>query len=459
VAPGPSSIFNLLDWLYLDEDVANLLSFEATFRSWVEVEIALAESQFEQGLIGADAMDAIRKLSAMPLPDSTEFLLAARNVGYPIIELVAEINRQLPAQFRGLLHLGATTQDILDSGLALQIGAVGALLTARVVRIGDGLAGLVHAHAETLMPGRTHAQQATPTTFGLKCAVYLGEFTRHTRRLKAALHESTSVSLFGAAGTSSALGDHAVEIRKSVAAKLGLRDVVTPWHVSRDSLLELASSCSMICTTLVRFAREIIDLSRTEIAEVSESEGWHRGASSTMPQKRNPITSEAIIGMGLTGIGAAIQMSRAAEAQHERAAGEWQLEWKALPEALAATVSTLALGEALIGGLSIDAARMLTNLQADHDLILSEAYMIELAKTMGREQAHDLVYRAAHDARVRGVRLHEALLLGNPDIAGLVGKWPLTVADCIGQAPAICSSQVSEWQIAKAIFVESPPLR
>lgn len=452
MALGPSSTFNLLDWLYLDQDVASLLSFEATFRSWVQVEIALAETQFELEQISGDAIEAIRKLALMPLPDPAEFLFAARNVGYPIIELVAVMNRRLPVEHRGILHLGATTQDIMDSGLAIQIRAVGELLKARIVNIGDGLAGLAIKHAQTLMPGRTHAQHATPTTFGLKCSVYLGEITRHTRRIQDALDESTCVSLFGAAGTAAALGEQAAEIRKSVAVKLGLRDVSAPRHVSRDSFLELAFGCSMVCTTLVRFAREIVDLSRTEIAEVTESEGWHRGASSTMPQKRNPITSEAIIGMGLAGIGAATQMSRAAEAQHERAAGEWHLEWKALPETLSATASALALADALIDGLCVDPERMMTNLQADHDLILSEAYMIELAKTLGREEAHDLIYRAAREARVQGIKLHEALLLGNPDVASLMKKWPLAVTDYLGQAPAICREQLANWQAAKREF-------
>ena len=455
MAPGPSSTFNLLDWLYLDKDVASLLSFESTFFSWVQVEIALAETRFEMDQIGGDAIEAIRKLAHMALPEPADFLAASRNVGYPIIELVNVMNRNLAIEHRGFLHLGATTQDIMDSGLAIQIRSVGELLKDRIVNVGDGLAGLVTKYAQTLMPGRTHAQHATPTTFGLKCAVYLGEFTRHTRRVQAALLESTCVSLFGAAGTAAALGDQAADIRKSVAAKLGLRDVSAPRHVSRDSVLELALSCSMVCTTLVRFAREIVDLSRTEIAEVGESEGWHRGASSTMPQKHNPITSEAIIGMGLAGVGAAAQMSRAAEAQHERAAGEWHLEWKAFPETLSSTASALALADALIDGLCVDPDRMMSNLQADHDLILSEAYMVELAKTLGREGAHDLMYRAAGEARAHGIKLHEALLVVFPDVASLMTKWPLEVTDCLGQAPEICREELANWQVAKGEFSPS----
>lgn len=444
---GPSNTFNLLDWLYSDHEVSTILSFESTFRTWIRVEISLAETQFDLGRINLECMSAIRELQNMPLPEPDEFLAATRNVGYPIFELVALMNQRLPIEHRGVLHLGATTQDIMDSALAIQIKAVGEILLRKVTIVGDGLAKLVEEHDRTVMPGRTHAQHATPTTFGLKCAVYLAEVSRHARRLKFALDGCAKVSLFGAAGTSAALGVNAAEIRRSLARKLDLQDAPVPWHVSRDSILEFVFSCSMICTTLVRLAREIVELSRTEIAEVSEAEGWHRGASSTMPQKRNPITSEAVIGMGLFTVGMASIMSRAAESQHERAAGEWQLEWKVLPEVMSAAASTLSLASALVHQIYIDSNRMLANLSADQGLILAEAYMIELAKTLGREHSHDLVYEASGNARSLEISLHDALFRLYPDIALLVTPWPLTVADYIGNASEICDEQISEWKV------------
>jgi len=445
VTQQESGNFNLLDWLHQDAAVAELLTLDATFEAWVAIELALAECQHEMGLLDEAVITQIRQLRDVRPTDFGQFRQSAMNVGYPIVGLVDVLNERLPLGARGYLHLGATTQDIMDSAAAMQIRDAGRIMCGQIVAYGNGLADLAARHAATPMAGRTHAHYAVPTTFGLKCAVYLGEATRNLSRLRAAIDGAAIVSLFGAAGTSAALGPDAAEIRMRLAAKLGLGSADLPWHVSRDRFAEVTFTCALICASLARLAREVVDLSRTEIGEVSETDGWHRGASSTMPQKRNPISSEAILGMALTAQGAAASMMRAMEAGHERAAGEWQLEWKVLPEALRATSSALALATGLLRGLVIHPDAMMRNLSLDHGLVMAEAYMLGLARTLGREAAHDLVYRAARVAREEEITLPEAVLRIEPSAPSSFPDWPVRVDSYLGDAEQVCHAAVATW--------------
>jgi len=449
VGEQTSSGFNLLDWLYQDDACAALLDFDATFSAWVAVELALAESQFELGLLGKEVIKEIRHLREFRPDDLEKFRAVARNVGFPILGLVQMLNDALPVGARGYLHLGATTQDIMDTAAALQVHAVGELLQQRLVSYGDRLAELTSRHATTPMAGRTHAQHAVPTTFGLKCAVYLGEATRNLERLRSATNQAACVSLFGAAGTSAAMGSDARELRARVAARLGLGVVDLPWHVSRDRFTGLALCCALLSASLARLAREVIDLSRTELGEVGEAGGWHRGASSTMPQKRNSITSEALLGMALAAESSAAAMARAMETGHERAAGEWHLEWKALPETLRSTSSALALAGVLVEGLVVNTSAMARNLGLDHGLVMAEAYMVGLARTMGREAAHDLVYRASQVAREQDIPLPDALARISPSVSSSFPVWPLEATGYLGEAERVSHEAVAAWTEAR----------
>jgi len=437
---------NLLDWLYRDNEAEKIFSIESTFHTWVEVEIALAEAHFEKGIITRESLAAIKELNNLILPDLASFQASTRNVGYPIIGLLNYLNDQLPQEHRGVLHVGATTQDIMDTALVLQVSLASRRVLALVEIIGDALAELVKDHAVTLMPGRTHAQQAVPTTFGLKCAVYLAEISRHRIRLERASREAACVSLYGASGTSAAMGIYELEIRKIVSQKLGLSNEFIPWHVSRDRFIDLTSQCANLCVTLVRLSREIIDLSRSEIDEVFEPGGDYKGASSTMPQKRNPVISEAIIGLGLEAIGQAQMMFRAGEVGHERAAGEWQLEWKALPEVLIDSAATARLAGELLQGLGVNVERMKANVEINNGAIMAEAYMIELAKVIGRERAHELVYEASKASAARGVPLHESLLTLDPSVKGHFAHWPMDPSLYLGNAEAVCAHALQQWK-------------
>ncbi|WP_211225830.1 lyase family protein [Nocardioides alkalitolerans] len=394
--------FDLLWELYGDDEMAEVFSAEQTVEAWVRVEGALAGAQAELGVVPSDRAGAIERVCADPATVDLDALWgSARNVGYPILGLVRQLDAALPVELRGSVHFGATTQDIMDSGLALQLDRAMSLLEQRLRGLGDALGALVTEHAATVMPARTHGQQAVPTTLGAKLGVYLDEVGRHRRRLLAARDDVRRVSLFGAGGTSAALGPQAAHVRTLVADRLGLVDAVVPWHVARDSIVHLAGIVVGASTTAARLAREVTDLSRTEIGEIGESVGHHRGASSTMPQKANPITSESIIGFAVAARTALPGLSRAAEAGHERAAGEWQAEWVLLPAVFANASSALLLAADLASSLAVYPDRMRENLDADGGLVMGEHAMISLAPVLGREHAHDVVYEMALESRRR----------------------------------------------------------
>ncbi|OZM80837.1 lyase family protein [Pseudonocardia sp. MH-G8] len=447
------SPFSLLMHLAGDEEQLGIFSEQSSIESWLAAERALALAQAEHRVITREDADAIVDAARLRNVDDETLWKTARNVGYPILGLVREVCAVLPPGPDGRVHYGATTQDIMDTGLALQMTRSLTALDRALGRVGDALAARVAEHAATVMAARTHAQQAVPTTLGATLATLLAQFTRQRERLAQAAPRITLVSLFGAGGTAAALGPRSSQVRATMAELLGLHHTDVPWHVDRDGVAEFGWLCTTVTATCAKLARNVVDLSRTEIGEVFEPFENHRGASSTMPQKVNPISSEVVIGLAGTAGALASSLARLQEAGHERAAGEWQIEWQVVPQL--AVLAGTALSETLVivEGMRVDAARMRANLEQDGGLVMAEAQMISLAAAMGREHAHDLVYEAAARARTTGRTLTEVL----PEVAGEKGKRdllpdPLVAADdYVGEAGRIADAAVRGWSAAPAI--------
>ncbi len=365
-------------------------------------------------------------------------------MGYPILSLVRQVADLLPEGPNGRVHLGATTQDIMDTGLSLQMREATVLLEARLIELGEALCHLSETHARTILAARTHGQQAVPSTFGAKIAVFLDQTTN---RLVAAREISdlvAIVSLHGAGGTSAALLSDAAKTRRLLASELDLRFSDVPWHVNRDTVVAFGQFCGDVAGLAVRLAREIIDLSRTELAEVQEPGGHHAGASSTMPQKCNPVLSEATLGLGIAASALVPTLRRAAEAGHERAAGEWQIEWNTVPEIAVLACSAIATITSVITGLHVNTDRMALNLTSDQSLLMAEAYMIRIAEVVGREKAHDIVYSAANQARRDDVALADVLtresLLEHMDLP------QIEPANYLGDCEKIVTCSVERWR-------------
>jgi len=440
---SPGAVFSMLHRAFGDPVMEAIFSEEATVDGWLRTEAALARAQAKVGELEPERAELIAAACRMENLDLPALWAEMANVGYPILPLVRQLTERLPAHARGSLHYGATTQDIMDTGLSLQLVAAVDRLGTLTDALGDGLARRVDAHADTVMAGRTHGQQAVPTTLGAKLATYLWQVTRLRRELPVLREAVRLVSLHGAAGTSAGLGPRVEEVRADMAAGLGLVAPDGPWHVTRDGLADFAATCARGAAVSARLAREVIDLSRTEIGEVSESAGHHRGASSTMPQKANPIDSEAIVGLAINAAAAAGSMYRAMEAGHERSAGEWQVEWHSLPQVAVLTAGCLRIGARLVRDMTVDSERMAANLALEQGRTLAEAYMFQLAPDLGREVAHDLVYQAAMASKAQHVELEETLREVSPD-PGVI--TPIGPADYTGQARAEAAAAVAEWR-------------
>ena len=443
--------FDLLLAVGGDDALAAIFTEQRAVHDWLEVEAALAYGLATAGVIDESRATRIAAACRLDIVDMERLWTETAMVGYPIFPLVRMICDALDDTDAGYVHFGATTQDIMDTALALQLRDAGVRLLELVDAFGDAVAALVEQHEHTVMAGRTHAQQAVPTTFGAKCAGFLSELGRHRRRLGTAVQEAAIASLYGAGGTSAALGERAPIVRGELARRLRLGTSPVPWHVSRDRPAELIMSGALVAATCVRFAREVIDLARTEVGEVAEADGIYRGASSTMPQKANPIASELAVGFGVMAQAAAGAMFRAAEAGHERSAGEWQVEWQAAPQACVAIAGALRAAASVAEGLRVFPDRMLANLHLDGGRIMAEAYMIALAAELGREHAHEAVYRAVRESRDGDIGLLDALAAGLPaDVWRVVEPTLPRPEQYLGETSAICSAALDEWRAARS---------
>lgn len=456
-ALGRAPRWDMLIDVFGDPLMSRIFSEEATIAVWLAAERALAESEARVGLIGSEDAAAIGDSVTASAIDRAQLWEETRNVGYPILPLVRLMAARLPAGPDGRVHLGATTQDIMDTGLALQLAAAIDRLADLLGSLGDAICALVERYAGTVMAARTHGQQAVPTTFGAKMAVLLAECTRHSQRLAELRPRVALVSLYGAGGTSASLQGLAPAVRVHMGELLDLGVDHVPWHVARDGVAEFGLGCSMLAATAGRFAREVIELSRTEIGEVAEVWGHHRGASSTMPQKRNPISSEVVVGMASVADALASGILAAMRPTHERSAGEWQIEWVLVPQLALVAAGALYNATAIAAGLRVFPEKMEANLLADKGLLLAEAYMMRLAPVLGREQAHDLVYQAVEVVRETGVTLAEAtrsLLRRADGESGADLAVEIEAKDYVGDVALSCEQATARWHATRAGQVE-----
>lgn len=440
-------IFSLLHQVFGDHKMAELMSARATVGRYLRIEAELATAEAEVGLFDFSVADEIKKTCETVEIDYTELWEGTAVVGYPILPLLRQVIRAGGDNVGRWLHFGATTQDIMDT--ADSMGMVDCLdrLDQLLAHLGDGIADLVDRYADAPMAGRTHALQAVPITFGAKMAVYLDQIAR-SRDLVASARTSVGfVELFGAAGTSAGLAADAVAVRDHLAAALGLTPSPGPRHVARDHVADFVHTCAAIAGLCGRLARELIDLGRTEIGEITWSGPPGQGASSTMPQKSNPIHCEAIVGMSSTVYSLSAAGYRAMEAGHERSAGEWQIEWHVLPQVATLTGGCLLMAREAIERAQIHPDRMVDNMRQDHGLIFAEAAMFALSDTYGRAVAHELVSEAAVSARTMNATLQDALAAVVPDPVAVPSADNADSA--VGSAVSDAEGAVARWNVTR----------
>jgi adenylosuccinate lyase len=298
------------------------------------------------------------------------------------------------------IHWGATTQDIMDDASMLQMKEGLRIVRRYLEELIAVLKQLSITHRDTMMAGRTHLQHALPCTFGYKCVVYLSGMVRHLERLQEIERRSLLVQFGGAAGTLASLGsdDTGLRVRTQLGHELGLKDSTVTWHVVRDNVAEILNFLGLVGGSLGKIALDIMIMSSNELSEVSEPFVPHRGASSTMPQKRNPISSEVILAASkLLRAQAGLGLD-AMVVDFERASGPWHLEWVAIPESFVLAVGSLHQTTFALSGLVVNTDSMLNNLLSTKGLIVGEAVMMGLAPYLGRQSAHDVVYAACKES-------------------------------------------------------------
>jgi 3-carboxy-cis,cis-muconate cycloisomerase len=380
----------------------------ALISRYVDVEVALARAEAQCGVIPQEAADAIAKRANADALDWDHMRRETELVGYPVLPLVHQLVKMCGEAGR-YVHWGATTQDIMDTALVLQIRDALAIVEVDLGEVRRILAGLAKRYRDAPMAGRTHLQQALPVTFGYKAAVWLAMFDRHAERVREIRPRVLVGQFAGAAGTLASLGDRGLAVQRALMKELNLGVPAATWHVARDSLAEVVNLLALITGSLGKVAYDVMLMASTEVGEVFEPFAPGRGASSTMPQKRNPISSELMFAAAKAVRQQAGLMVDAMIQDFERATGPWHAEWIALPEAFVLTAGALHQAKFMLGGLVVDEARMRKNLDLTNGLIVAEAVMMGLAPHLGRQQAHDVVYGACRTVAEKGGSLADAL--------------------------------------------------
>ncbi len=385
-----------------------VFSDETLVRRYLDVEVALARAEAKVGVIPEAAATAIAAAGEGLAVDMATLKTETEIVGYPIIGIVHQLAKAA-GEAGGYVHWGATTQDIMDTANVLQIRDALSLVAADLAALDTVLCDLAARHRDTVMAGRTHLQHALPITFGYKAAVWLSMIRRHRQRLQQLQERVLVVEFSGAAGTLASLGDKGLEVQAALAAELGLGVPDITWHVARDNIAEVGTVLGLVTGSLAKIAVDVMLMMQNEVAEAFEPFVEGRGASSTMPQKRNPISCELILALSKAVRAQSGLLLDAMAADHERATGPWHLEWIALPEACIAASGALHQARFMLQGLIVEPAAMRRNLDITGGLIVAEAVMMALAPHTGRGAAHDLVYACCREALGAGTPLLDQL--------------------------------------------------
>jgi len=378
----------------------------------LDFEAALARAEARVGLIPAEAVAPIEAACKAELYDYPALAQAIATAGNSAIPLVKALGKRIAAtgsEAERYVHLGATSQDAMDSGLVLQLRAAIGLLESDLAKLADTLAAQAERHIDTPLAGRTWLQQATPVTLGMKLAGVLGAVTRHRQRLSELKPRLLSLQFGGASGSLAALGDAGWSVSGALAQELELTLPEQPWHTQRDRLVEFASLLGMIAGSLGKLGRDLSLLMQTEAGEVFEPSAPGKGGSSTMPHKRNPVSAAVLIGAATRAPGLVATMFAAMPQEHERSLGLWHAEWETLPELCCLVSGALQQALLVVPGLEVDAARMRANLELTQGLVLAEAVSIALAQKIGRDAAHHLIEQCCKQAVREGAHLRTVL--------------------------------------------------
>lgn len=401
--------------IFSDARMRQVWSDENRTAKYLDIERALAKVQGKLGLIPQEAADEIVRNCELSMIDWDKLKAKTEQIGYPIIGVVNQINANCRDRLGEYCHWGATTQDITDTATVLQMREGLALVEQDLEDISDALAVLANDYRDTPIIGRSNLQQATPITFGYKMASILAGIERHRERLQQLKPRVLMGEFGGASGTLSSLEKGAMETQAALMKELGLAQPLISWHTVRDTVAEVGAFLGLLGGSLGKIAMDVKLMMQTEVGEVFEPFAPGRGSSSTMPQKRNPISCLYIHANISVARQHAAALMDAMVADHERSTGPWEIEWVALPEIFCLMSGALKQTKFVLQGLEVDAGRMRANMDITNGLVMSEAVMMGLGPYLGREYAHDLVYDLCRQALQEGRPLID-ILEAHPEI-------------------------------------------
>jgi 3-carboxy-cis,cis-muconate cycloisomerase len=426
--------------IFSTEPMRRIFADENRIQKYLDIEAALARAQARLGIIPQEACDEICRHCRAQEYDFAKLKAQTERIGYPVLPVVQQLVSLCRDGLGEWCHWGATTQDITDTATVLQIREALDLVEADIVAIADALAGLARRYRDTPMAGRSNLQQAVPITFGYKVATYLAAFERHRQRLEELRPRILVGEFGGAAGTLSSLGTSGLEVQAGLMKELGLGQPEIAWHTVRDRIAEVGCFLGLVTGVCGKIAFDVKLMMQTEVEEVYEPFHEGRGSSSTMPQKRNPISSVYITATTSLVRQLVAALLDAMIEDHERATGPWEIEWIAVPEIFSLAAGALAQTRFVLSGLIVDEKKMRANLDLTRGLIVSEAVMMGLGPHIGRQYAHDLVYDICRQVIATGRPLLD-LLAENKEVAKHLDRAALAKlcdpANYLGEAGAM----------------------
>jgi adenylosuccinate lyase len=448
----PVSVFDMqsLQHLWSTDELRAIFSEENRVQKWLDFEAALAAAQAEMGIIPAAAAQEIAGQARVANVDIAKMSAEIRRIKHSLVPALKQLQAACSKENGEWVHYGATTQDVVDTGVALQLKEFHALVRRDMKAVGRELARLAVAHRDVPMAGRTHGVQALPITFGHKCALWLDEMARHHERLVQCEPRVLVGMLAGAVGSQASLGERAIELEQRTMARLGLGAPAISWAPARDRFTEYANLLAMIGATLSKIGNELFNMQRNEFGEVEEGFTEGKLGSSTMPHKRNPTSAENLAGLSRPLRYNAAMMVEGMVQESERDGIAWKMEWKALPECCLIAGAMLFQAKNLLAGLKVNADVMAANLDKMRGYLLSERVMLELSERVGKQTAHEWIYEASmHGISHKlgfadAMRQHKELasLLGDDEIrsltdpAGYLGQCGASVDRVVAQTRA-----------------------
>ncbi len=421
--------------LFASDAMRAVFCDRARVTAMLAVETALAHAEGAAGLVPKSLAPALARIKADDL-DIAALGAGTRDAGVVAIPFVKAIETLLPDKLRAHVHKGATSQDIVDTALVLQMADAFSLIAADLVAIIDGLVVLTRKHARTPCVGRTYGQHAAPVTFGYVAGTWMSGISDVAAELPAMRDRTLVASLGGPVGTLTGLGAAAEAVSEGFARELGLAQAPVTWHTSRARMVAVGTWLATLIATLARMATDVVFLSATEIGEVHEAPAEGRGGSSAMPHKQNPVSSAVILSAQAAAPGFVVTLLNAASSGQQRPAGLWQAEWHALPALFGLASGALREARRLAESLVVDGRRMRANLDMTNGLIFADAASSALAGKMGRSGAQAMVARAAAEVRATGAPLRKALAKAGAPAALLESAFDLRPATAAAASAA-----------------------